>query len=102
MIQPLAKEKGTTPRGNRYTLIQDRPDRIHLTLQQGNYLIAETLEQLRSHEEMIHRRDMLENELIDWIRQREPTHETAEQVLHAGGSVDSSGKGMGTTDSSGI
>lgn len=82
MIQPLAKEKGTTPRGNRYSLIQDRPDRIHLTLQQGDYLMTETLENLRSHEEMMHRRDALENELMEWVAQITSPTENVNEVTN--------------------
>jgi hypothetical protein len=43
------------------------PHRIHLTLQRGDYLINETLENLKSADEMMERRNTLEDELLAWI-----------------------------------
>jgi hypothetical protein len=67
MIQPLARQKGLTELGNTYVLTQDAPNKIHLTIQRGNYLVNETLENLKSEEDMIERRNMLETELMDWV-----------------------------------
>ncbi len=102
MIRPLAKQKGFTDRGNMYMLSQWAPNIIQLTLQKGDYVISETLENLRSEQEMVERRDMLENELIDWISQRETPHEATEQVLHIGGGTERGGEGMDTVDSTRI
>ena len=60
----MAVQKGTTERGNWYTLSQNAPHIIQLTLQNGNYVITETLESIRSEQEMIERRNVLENEFI--------------------------------------
>ncbi len=67
MIQPLARQKGLTELGNTYMLTQDAPNKIYLTIQRGNYLVNETLENLKSEEDMIERRNMLEKELMDWV-----------------------------------
>jgi N-formylglutamate amidohydrolase len=70
MIRPMAVQKGTTERGNWYTLSQNAPHIIQLTLQNGNYVITETLESIRSEQEMIERRNMLENEFIEWVNSK--------------------------------
>lgn len=67
MIQTLAKQKGITERGNRFTLSQHSPHIIQLTMQNGDYVISETLESIRSEAEMIERRTVLENELLKWM-----------------------------------
>lgn len=67
MIRPLAKQKGLTERGTMYVLSQWAPNSIQLTLQSGDKLMSETLENLRSESEMLERRNALENELITWI-----------------------------------
>ena len=100
MIKPMAKQKGITDRGNTYVLSQSAPNKIHLTIQQGDYLINETLEDLRSEEEMIERRSQLEDELIAWIPSptETPTNETIEQILLTTGSDTRSGEGVVTAD----
>jgi hypothetical protein len=75
MIRPMAVQKGTTERGNWYTLSQNAPHIIQLTLQNGNYAITETLENLRSEAEMLERRALLENEFIEWINSKTPPQE---------------------------
>ena len=99
MIQSLARQKGLTERGNTYVLSQDAPNRIHLTLQNGNYVINEMLENLKSEEEMMERRNKLEDELIDWMNPNTeiPQNETAEPLLQSTGSDSTSGAGLDTT-----
>lgn len=67
MIQPLGRQKGTTERGNSFVLSQWAPNVIQLTIQRGNNAISETLENIRSENEMIERRNALEDEFIAWI-----------------------------------
>lgn len=67
MIRPLGRQKGKTERGHSYTLSQWAPNVIQLTLQNGDYVITETLENIRSEAEMMERRTLLENELIAWM-----------------------------------
>jgi N-formylglutamate amidohydrolase len=74
----MAVQKGTTERGNWYTLSQNAPHIIQLTLQNGNYVITETLESIRSEQEMIERRNMLENEFIEWINSKTPQENSNE------------------------
>lgn len=67
MIRPLGRQKGITERGHSYILSQWEPNVIQLTLQTGDYVITETLENIRSEAEMMERRTLLENELIEWM-----------------------------------
>ena len=67
MIRPMGRQTGTTERGNSFILSQWAPNILQLTLQNGNYVISETLENLRSEQEMMERRDTLENEFIEWV-----------------------------------
>lgn len=67
MIRPMGRQTGTTERGNAFVLSQWAPNVVQLTLQNGNYLISETLENLRSEAEMLQRRNALEDEFITWI-----------------------------------
>jgi len=67
MIRPMGRQIGKTERGSEYILSQWAPNILQLTLQSGNYVISETLENIRSEQEMIERRNMLENEFIEWI-----------------------------------
>lgn len=98
MIRPLARQKGLTEKGNTYVLVQDAPTRIHLTIQRGDYLINEALENLKSEEEMIERRNQLETELMDWINSKTETHdETTQPLLQSTGSDTASGSGMDST-----
>jgi hypothetical protein len=97
MIQPLARQKGLTELGNTYVLTQSAPNRIHLTIQRGDHLINDTLENLTSEEEMIERRNQLEKELMDWITPHTETpHETTQPVLQLTGSDSTSGSGVDT------
>ena len=79
MIQPMGRQKGTTERGNSFVLSQWAPNVLQLTIQNGNHLISETLENIRSEQEMIGRRNMLEDEFIEWVTRRtQPTENTDE------------------------
>ena len=80
MIRPMAVQKGTTDRGNWYTLSQNAPHIIQLTLQNGNYVITETLESIRSEQEMIERRNVLENEFIEWVASKTPPQENVDEI----------------------
>jgi hypothetical protein len=103
MIRPMAKQKGTTDRGNMFVLSQWAPNVIQLTLQNGDYVISETLENLRSESEMLERRTTLEDEFLQWITtETENGNETTQPLLHATGSISPSGEGMGATGSAGI
>ena len=63
----MGRQKGLTERGNTYVLSQWAPNIIQLTLQRGDYVMSETLENLRSEQEMLERRNMLEDELFAWV-----------------------------------
>ena len=77
----MGKQTGTTERGNSYVLSQWAPNVLQLTLQNGNYVISETLENLRSEQEMMERRNALENEFIEWVTQKtQPTENVNEAV----------------------
>ena len=79
MIRPMGKQTGTTERGNWFSLCQWAPSIIQLTLQKDNYAISETLENLRSEQEMIARRNLLEDEFISWINSKlQPVESTNE------------------------
>ena len=99
MIRPLARQKGLTELGNTYVLTQDAPNKIHLTIQRGDYLINDTLENLKSEEEMINRRNQLEKELMEWINPHtENTNEANKSILLPTGSDSTSGAGLGITN----
>ena len=77
----MGKQTGTTERGNSFVLSQWAPNILQLTLQNGNYVISETLENLRSEQEMIERRNVLEDEFIEWVTQKtQPTENVDETV----------------------
>ena len=79
MIRPMGKQTGTTERGNWFSLCQWAPNVIQLTLQSGDFVISETLENLRSEQEMIGRRNLLEDEFISWINSKlQPVESTNE------------------------
>ena len=80
MIRPMGKQTGTTERGNSFVLSQWAPNVLQLTLQNGNYVISETLENLRSEQEMIERRNKLEDEFIEWITRRTQTTENQDET----------------------
>ena len=70
----MGKQTGTTERGNSFVLSQWAPNILQLTLQNGNYVISETLENLRSEQEMMERRNVLEDEFIEWVTQKNTTN----------------------------
>lgn len=80
MIRPMGKQTGTTERGNSYVLSQWAPHVLQLTLQNGNYVISETLENLRSEQEMMERRNALENEFIEWVTSKTQQTENQNEV----------------------
>lgn len=82
MIRPMGRQTGTTERGNSFVLSQWAPNSVQLTLQNGNYVISETLENLRSEQEMFQRRDALENEFIEWVTNKTQPTENADEVTN--------------------
>ena len=77
----MGRQTGTTERGNSFVLSQWAPHILQLTLQNGNYVISETLENLRSEQEMMERRNILENEFIEWVTSNtQPTENVDETV----------------------
>ena len=77
----MGRQTGTTERGNSFVLSQWAPHVVQLTLQNGNYVISETLENLRSEQEMMERRNILENEFIEWVTSNtQPTENVDETV----------------------
>ena len=81
MIRPMGRQTGTTERGNMFTLSQWAPNIIQLTLQKDNYVISDTLENIRSEQEMIERRNALEDEFISWVNSKlSPVENTNEAV----------------------
>lgn len=86
MIRPLAIQRGTTELGSRYTLSQNGPTTIQITIQRGDYLISETFHNLRSEQEMLENRDRLEQELLQWVNNN--GNETNQPVLRSGTSAE--------------
>jgi hypothetical protein len=80
MIQPMGRQTGTTERGNSYVLSQWAPHILQLTLQNGNHVISETLENLRSEQEMMERRNALEDEFIEWVTRRTQSTENQDEA----------------------
>ena len=80
MIRPMGRQTGTTERGNSFVLSQWAPNVVQLTLQNGNYVISETLENLRSEAEMFQRRNALEDEFITWINPNTPPAENQNET----------------------
>jgi len=80
MIRPMGRQTGTTERGNWFTLSQWAPNILQITLQKDGYAISETLENMRSEQEMLGRRNALEDEFISWVNSKlqsvENTNET--------------------------
>jgi len=76
----MGRQTGITERGNQFVLTQWAPSTIQLTLQNSNYVISETLENIRSEQEMLERRNILEDEFISWVNSKlqsvENTNET--------------------------
>ena len=79
MIRPMGRQKGTTERGNSFVLSQWAPNELSLTLQNGDYVMWDSLHNIRSEQEMIERRNTLEDEFIEWITiKTQPTENTDE------------------------
>jgi hypothetical protein len=81
MIRPMGRQVGTTERGSSFVLSQWAPNILQLTLQTGNYVISETLENMRSEQEMIERRNMLENEFIEWVTSKTSPQENNNEAI---------------------
>lgn len=58
-----AKEKGCTPKNNKWVCIQDFDNSIHITVQGENLIICERFESLPSKEKMLEEVYKLEDEL---------------------------------------
>ena len=82
MIRPMGKQTGTTERGNSYVLSQWAPNVLQLTLQNGNYVISETLENLRSEQELMERRNALEDEFIEWVTTKTQLTENVNEAVN--------------------
>jgi hypothetical protein len=78
----MGRQTGTTERGNSFVLSQWAPNVLQLTLQNGNYVISETLENIRSEQEMITRRDALENEFIEWVTRKTQLTENVDETVN--------------------
>jgi hypothetical protein len=76
----MGKQTGKTERGNSFVLSQWAPNIVQVTLQNGDYVISETLENLRSEGEMIERRNALEDEFIHWVGSITPISENGDEV----------------------
>ncbi len=76
----MGRQTGSTERGNSYVLSQWAPNVLQLTLQSGNYVISETLENIRSEQEMMTRRNVLEDEFIEWVTRRTQLTENTDEV----------------------
>ena len=82
MIRPMGRQTGITERGNQFVLTQWAPSSIQLTLQNGNYVISETLENLRSEQEMLGRRNALEDEFISWVNSKLQSVENTNEAIN--------------------
>ena len=78
----MGRQTGTTERGNSFVLSQWAPNILQLTLQNGNYVISETLENLRSEQEMIERRNILEDEFISWVNSKSQSVENTNEAIN--------------------
>jgi len=78
----MGKQTGTTERGNSFVLSQWAPHILQLTLQNGNYVISETLENLRSEQEMLGRRNTLEDEFISWVNSKLQSVENTNEAIN--------------------
>jgi hypothetical protein len=78
MIRPMGRQVGTTERSISFVLSQWAPNILQLTLQAGNYVISETLENIRSEAEMLERRRKLEDEFLEWVTSKTPQENTNE------------------------
>ena len=82
MIRPMGRQTGTTERGSMFTLSQWAPNILQLTLQKDNYAISETLENLRSEQEMLGRRNALEDEFISWVNSKLQPVENSNETIN--------------------
>jgi len=78
----MGRQTGITERGNQFVLTQWAPSSIQLTLQNGNYVISETLENLRSEQEMLGRRNTLEDEFISWVNSKLQSVENTNEAIN--------------------
>ena len=78
----MGRQTGITERGNQFVLTQWAPSSIQLTLQNGNYVISETLENLRSEQEMLGRRNALEDEFISWVNSKLQSVENTNEAIN--------------------
>ncbi len=78
----MGRQTGITEHGNQFVLTQWAPSSVQLTLQNGNYVISETLENLRSEQEMMERRNALENEFIEWVTQKTQSTENSNEAVN--------------------
>jgi hypothetical protein len=76
----MGRQIGKTERGSEYILSQWAPNILQLTLQSGNFAISETLENIRSEQEMIERRTLLENEFIEWVASKTSPQENVNEI----------------------
>ena len=62
-----------TPNGYRYVLLQDAPNSIHLTIQDGDKALYDHLANLQSEEDLNARIATLETEFTTWVNNNEVT-----------------------------
>lgn len=60
-----------TSNGYRYVLLQDAPNSIHLTIQDGDNAIYDHLANLQSEADLNSRISSLETEFITWVNKNE-------------------------------
>jgi hypothetical protein len=60
-----------TSKGYRYVLLQDAPNSIHLTIQDGDKAIYDHLANLQSEEDLNNRISTLETEFTAWVTKNE-------------------------------
>lgn len=63
-----------TSKGYRYVLLQDAPNSIHLTIQDGDKAIYDHLANLQSEEDLNNRISLLETEFTNWVNNNEVTN----------------------------
>jgi hypothetical protein len=78
----MGRQTGTTERGNSFVLSQWAPNIIQLTLQKDNYAISDTLENVRSEQDMLERRNVLEDEFITWVNSKSQSVENTNEAIN--------------------
>jgi hypothetical protein len=78
----MGRQTGTTERGNWFTLSQWAPNILQITLQKDKYVISETLENMRSEQEMLGRRNALEDEFISWVNSKTQSVENTNEAIN--------------------